>query len=153
MIPVEIRRYILKTLYGFYKEKPFNFVKIADLCNKIEINENDIMWHLEYLSTSGYIEGTANRHFGSSKYLEKVKITNKGVDLLEDPSEFNRKFPDIQINITVENFLVSIQYEIEQADMPEEEKKNLLSKLNEVISHPVVSNILSAALMKIAGVQ
>ena|SRR4030042_4303615 len=150
--PIEIRRNVIKFLYEFFKEKPFNYMKIGELCSKLGVEEKDLQWNLEYLAQNGYIVGSMHKVLGSAHYIEKVKISSSGIDLIEDPSEFNRTFPDIQINVMIEKILINLQQEIENSSIPDEEKKTLLSEVKKLSEHPIVSNILSSLLLKITGI-
>lgn len=150
MTPAEIRRAVLLRLYDIYKKNPHEYVKPIELIQHIGSDEiqktQDLEHHLEYLGESGFID-LRRLTRGVSGPIHKVKLKYKGVDIVEDPSEFNMQFPaQININIT-QNFTIAMQRAIEKADLPELEKKNLLSKLDDIISHPVISGIVSTQLV------
>jgi len=135
----EIREKILKVLYNLRREKPDYDITLDELWNKIgDVNEKDFQFNLQYLLDGGYIEFLGG---------QSIDITSKGIDFVA-PSAFSPKHSTVEINITIENFLMNIMHEIEKADIPEEEKKVLIEQLKKVVSHPITSSIISNALIQ-----
>lgn len=95
----QIRRDILKLLYqNFRIGKPY--IEGANIVNSIAFGQPDIYANLHYLEDKGLVN-VIWRTGG----FPVAKINASGIDLLEDESEFNRKFPqsitfDSSINIS-----------------------------------------------------
>jgi len=95
----QIRRDILKLLYqNFRNGKPYT--EGANIVNSIAYSQTDIYASLHYLEDKGLVN-VIWRPGG----FPVAKINASGIDLLEDESEFNRKFPvsityDSSINIS-----------------------------------------------------
>lgn len=147
----EIRINILKVLYSFYKEKPFNFLKTELLLNEIGTEEKELLWHLNYLLDAGYIEGKRFKTFESMGYLEKIKITSKGISVLQPPSEFDKLPRDVQISRVIENFMLGMKEEIEHGDIPQEEKKGLFEEVDRFLTDPRIALFVGATLLRLRG--
>lgn len=146
----ETRINILRILYVFYRDNPLNFLKTEVLINEIG-REEDIIRHLNYLLDAGYIEGKRFKTFEGHGYLEKVKITSKGITTVEPPSKFGGQTNNIQIEAMIGNFLTNLVDEIERANISEEEKKRLLEEVNKFLTNPYIAPFVGAALLKLLG--
>ncbi|AUB56651.1 MULTISPECIES: hypothetical protein [Methanobacterium] len=83
-----------------------------------------------------------------------VKIKSKGINLVENPIEFNNLFPALYIE-KVENFALGdinnynttiylnalIHVIGESEEIPDNEKKNLIDKIKNIVNDPYVSGI------------
>ncbi len=99
----EIRRAILENLYNWFKENPYSFLPRELLLLAI-YNSKGLESNIVYLEEKGYVElkKALDTQFISSR------ITAKGIDLIENESEFNNKFP-IRQNIThIEGDMVGV---------------------------------------------
>ena len=147
----EIRVNILRILYSFYKENPLNFLKTELLVNEIGAEEKELLWHLNYLIDAGYIEGKRFKTFESMGYLEKIKITSKGISVLQPPSEFDKLPRDVQINRVIENFMLGVKEEIEHGDISQEEKDGLLEEVDRFLTDPRITPFVGATLLRLRG--
>lgn len=82
-----IRREILKICYNKWQFDPYSFVSRQALLKFIPVNEVELERNLDYLKKTYYIDGILT----SGGYLQ-VKITPQGIDLFEDPREFETRF-------------------------------------------------------------
>ena len=83
---------------------------------------------------------------------DKFKITSSGIDLIEDPSEFNHAFPtSVQINITVDQLRMMFNEIVESTPLLPEEKSGIIEEFNKFVSHPVAANMVSSMLLKLMG--
>lgn len=82
-----IRREILKVCFNSWQNNPHGFVARAELFNFIPVSEIELERNLDYLKKTGFIDGALT----SGGYL-KVRITPPGIDVFEDPIEFERRF-------------------------------------------------------------
>lgn len=91
----ETRRKILKILYEKYQQHPYGSVSHKELIRHLGISKNELYSNIVYLDEKGYarLVNTIGSLFFSAR------ITIKGIDLIEDESEFNVKFP-VRQNVT-----------------------------------------------------
>ncbi len=147
----EIRIKILKLLYAFYRDNPLNFLKAEVLINELGQEEQDIPGHLNYLLDAGYIEGKRFKTFEGHGYVERVKITPKGINVVEPPSRLSVQQKNVLIDTMIANFIVNVIEEIELSDISEEEKKALLEEVNKFLANPYIAPFVGAALLKLLG--
>ncbi|MGP8023864.1 MAG: hypothetical protein ACLQG5_06225 [Methanobacterium sp.] len=91
----QIRRKILEILYDYEIENPRDDVESIELNKKLGVGvlDKEVEFNINYLENKGFVDVTG-RHFEGFE----VKITHKGIDLVENNEEFNNLFP--QINLT-----------------------------------------------------
>jgi len=90
--PKSVRGRILKLLYERYQKDPLEMLGPADMLETDGIPREGLMANMHYLNDSGLVElmlGYAPPLFAG------VRITSKGIDLVENPYEFNRRFPPL----------------------------------------------------------
>jgi hypothetical protein len=87
-----IRRRIIEELYNSNEEKPGLMTPHGRLIDEIGIENNELDRNINYLHEKRFID-----LLRAGKYYA-AKITPKGIDLIENPEEFNTLFP--QVNIT-----------------------------------------------------
>lgn len=96
--PAKIRRGILEYLYKAFKEEPHSPVEFYLLCDLVkdivgeEFEEKDFEWNLIYLKDAGYVSGNLIK-LGEEDKRRYARITHKGIDLIENPLKFDKKFP------------------------------------------------------------
>jgi hypothetical protein len=99
-----------------------------------------------------------------------IKITIQGIDLIENPSEFNNKFPlqvnaptfhitdsqvgtisgrDTNINVNLLDLLKEAEKAISNADLKQKEKQGVLDKIKGIISNPVLSSTASSIVVEL----
>ena len=88
----QIRRKIIEELYKSNEKKPGLTTPHGRLRNEIGIEDNELDRNINYLKDKGYI------HLTTAMDYYAAKITDKGIDLIEDNNEFNTKFPLLSIN-------------------------------------------------------
>ncbi|HWR58890.1 MAG TPA: hypothetical protein VN328_08385 [Thermodesulfovibrionales bacterium] len=147
----EIRLNILRILYAFYRDNPLSFLKAEVVINEIGREEKGILSQLNYLLDAGYLEGKRFKTFEGHGYLEKVKITAKGINVIEPPSKLDGQTQNIQTSIMIESLLMNVIEEIESANISAEEKKGLLEEVNKFLTNPYIAPFVGAALLKLAG--
>lgn len=82
-----IRREILKVCYNEWQTNPHGFVNRAELLKFVPVSEVELERNLDYLKKTYFIDGGLT----SGGYLN-VRITPQGIDIFEDPTEFERRF-------------------------------------------------------------
>lgn len=82
-----IRREILKVCYNQWQTDPHGFVSRPQLLKFIPVSEVELERNLDYLSKTYFVSGDLT----NMGYF-MVKITPQGIDVFEDPVEFNRRF-------------------------------------------------------------
>lgn len=89
MNPKTLRKQILKALYAKRAE---DFTGPQDLLSEIKVSEDSLDIEIRYLEEK-YLVNIIGKSMGK-RYLNfaGVKITADGVDLVEDPEEFNKMF-------------------------------------------------------------
>jgi hypothetical protein len=86
-----LRRCIMETLYSFFKEFPFGFKELNSLVDACHTDTKTLNWNLVYLDRCGYIE--LDKSQDCPPYIScSVSITPKGIDLIENNSEFDKRF-------------------------------------------------------------
>ena len=90
----EIRKKILELLYQNRSEF---FVKPSLLLEKLDYSDEQLDNEIRYLSEKGYVKIMSE--FCGQRFLSftGLKLTANGVDLVEDPDEFNKLFT-VKIN-------------------------------------------------------
>jgi hypothetical protein len=145
----ETRLKILKVLHSFYKDKPMNFLKTEALVNQIGHGDREVLSHLDYLLDAGYIQGKKFKTFESGGYLEKVKITRKGLNVVEPASTLPGQQKSDLIDTMMANLITNVLAEVERADISEDEKKNLLEEISKFLTNPYIAPFVGAALLKL----
>jgi hypothetical protein len=90
MTNVEIRRKILEMTYELFKEHPYYRLTPKDFREKLDIGTKDLHFNIIYLEEKGYLE--LQKPLEGSIFVG-ARITTKGVDLIEDPFQFDMAFP------------------------------------------------------------
>lgn len=145
----QIRRHIISICYSKWSTDPHGFVSKIDLMKFIPVEEVDIERNLKYLVDSGYLKGTLT----SAGYIQ-VNITEYGINIFENPQEFNKLFSfsieqqtiniggdyiapviigdknNISINSQIDNSFNKIEKEIKKLDI--QKKDDILLRINEL---------------------
>lgn len=88
---IQLRREILKHLYKDYYREWDATLEEEELANKLHLPLVQVRGSLKYLLEKELVQ-TSRMQFGA-RFFTYVRITAKGIDLIEDESEFNRAFP------------------------------------------------------------
>ena len=87
-----VRRKIMALLYDRFRAFPYAFTEfeaIEEVCNA---SGQEVNWNLVYLEKSGYLE--LNKTADSFPLVATgAALTAKGIDLVENRTEFDRRFP------------------------------------------------------------
>ena len=87
----KLRCNILAMLYDLFKEFPQAQVEPIEIEAVCQTNTRDLNWNLVYLEKCGYIE--LSKSSDSYPYAAcSVTITAAGIDLVEDPEAFRKRF-------------------------------------------------------------
>ena len=87
-----LRRCILTTLYGTFREYPYASIELSDIKYACHADVKELNWNLVYLEKCGYVE--LGRSIDCPPYIaSSVSITALGIDLVEDAVRFNKRFP------------------------------------------------------------
>lgn len=85
-----LRRQILLFLYARYQADPTEMLGPEVFLNELGFAKADLVFHMHYLNDHGLVElamGYAPPLFAS------VRLTGRGVDVVEHPFELDRRFP------------------------------------------------------------
>jgi len=82
-----IRREILKVCFNEWQSNPHGFISRPELLKFIPVSEVELERNLTYLDKTHYIEGKL-----TNMGYAMVRITPSGIDVFEDPVEFERRF-------------------------------------------------------------
>ena len=133
MEPKEIRMSILKVLYD--KRDKF-YVSTEDLMAIIPVAEKELDQEIRYLDDKGYLKIMSE--FCGKEYLNfpGIKITSFGIDLVENPDEFNNLFSIVnnfhgvdRSNISIGSQWVIQNIEINELDDETKDKIEELKRL------------------------
>lgn len=94
------RRRILKMLYDTRRRSQPGAVERREFVSSLDISARDVQFHIDYLVDKGLVQAMSPS--GGKRIYTFYTITVKGIDLVEDPSEFNDKFPP---QVVVQNVL------------------------------------------------
>lgn len=87
-----LRRRILTVLYDTFREAPYAPVEPAGLEARCGADTRTMNWNLVYLEKCGYVE--LGKSADALPYVAySVGITAGGIDLVEDPEAFEKRFP------------------------------------------------------------
>jgi hypothetical protein len=95
MEPKEIRKEILNVLYKYRDTSLRQIENLQEklIAKKIEVDFDTLYREIEYLMGKNYLEIQAKSFGGpNQRNLLGLKITSYGIDLVEDPEEFNKLF-------------------------------------------------------------
>lgn len=95
-----IRREILNVLFQLHQFEPYKTLDLSDLYSMIPIHEHEMIRNLKYLHDGEYIKLESSL-ITDLVHFSNIQITNKGLDIVEDPDEFNKKFASYQTQISV----------------------------------------------------
>ncbi len=88
--PKAVRRHLLQVLYDTYMADPLEMLSPEDFLNGGQVERHDLAVNMHYLRDDGLVEvmlGYRPPLFISSR------ITTRGIDLVENRYEFDRRFP------------------------------------------------------------
>jgi len=89
---IKLRHCVLKMLYILFQEFPYASIELGQIAEECRTDAGELNWNIVYLEKCGYVE--LSRSSESPPYVaSSVNITAKGIDLVEDESEFKRRFP------------------------------------------------------------
>jgi hypothetical protein len=87
-----LRRCIVQKLYELFKEHPYAVVELRQLEENCGAVPKELNWNMVYLEKRGYVE--LGKSVESPPYVAStVSLTAAGIELAEDPLEFDRRFP------------------------------------------------------------
>ena len=88
-----LRRCVLETLYDFFKTYPFGLAELRTIDETCRSNPESLNWNMVYLEKCGYVE--LDKSMDCPPYVScTATITAKGIDLVETPQKFEKKFPE-----------------------------------------------------------
>ncbi len=89
---IRLRRKILIILYRFFQDFPYGSMELRQIQETCNTTSHLLNWNMVYLEKSGYLE--LDRSPDCHPFVAcSVSISAVGIDLVEDPAGFNRRFP------------------------------------------------------------
>ena len=118
--PKQIRRRLLLSLYRRYLEDPLQMVTPEDILEEGQIRRNQLAANAHYLNDRGLLEMMMGY---KPPLFAAVRISPKGIDLVEDYEAFNRLFPESDTNgfdtqRKTLSYVYKLAAEIEAHDLP-----------------------------------
>jgi hypothetical protein len=89
---IHIRRRILQLLYEVHDRDPHGAIEQDELAQRLNLPSNRVQSNLVYLSDKK-LARVRRTSAGGLRVYHFAQITASGIDLLDDPSEFNERFP------------------------------------------------------------
>lgn len=132
MTPNEIRREILSTIYNSDDRKFFKMEELEELREKV--GDKDLHNEIDYLDDKGYIKTKKTITDG---YFS-VSITSLGIDLVENPKNFNKLFTisvnNLQ-NVSRSNISIDSPFSIQSLKENQNNKEivHLLKEMKEAV--------------------
>jgi hypothetical protein len=91
---IQIRRRILQLLYKIHDRDAHGAIEQDELAQKLDLPLHRVQSNLAYLSHPGKkLVELRRTSAGGSRIYHFAQITAAGIDLLDDPNEFNARFP------------------------------------------------------------
>jgi hypothetical protein len=90
---VQVRRRVLTLLYARHNADPHSAIEIDDLARQLNLPLNLVHGNVVYLSDPNKSLIQITRTDMGGRIYRFARITAAGIDLLDDPNEFNAKFP------------------------------------------------------------
>lgn len=138
----EVRRNILRALYEHYRDSGHSSMETSALIRKLGIDDLKEFWEdVRLLHDEEYIEGTPVP-YKREGYLERARITKKGMGLVDDPAVLDLVFPADPEHVVVEEFLREARLGFERASMSDDEKEQLFLHLEKLAAHPGALKVL-----------
>jgi hypothetical protein len=104
---VQIRRQILQLLYDELRDNPPGGVELSEIANRLAQGQQAIQFNINYLAEKELIE--ISKTMIRPRTFLFIQITATGIDLVEDPNEFNNRFPpQVVQNIIGDKFEVVV---------------------------------------------
>lgn len=89
---ISLRRCILENLYEIFKAYPYAAVELRQIEESCCVSPKELNWNMVYLEKRGYLE--LGKSVECPPYVAPtVTLTADGIELIEDPLEFDRRFP------------------------------------------------------------
>ena len=89
---IRLRRCIMETLYEIFKRVPYAAVELRQIEEDCHTNTSEVNWNLVYLEKCGLVE--LGKSIECPPYIaSSVTLTAQGIDLVENETEFMRRFP------------------------------------------------------------
>jgi len=89
---IQIRRRILQLLYEVHDRDPHGAIEQDELAQRLGLLPNRVQSNLAYLYDKKLVQ-LRRTSAGGRRVYYFAQITASGIDLLDDPSEFNERFP------------------------------------------------------------
>jgi hypothetical protein len=88
---LELRRCIMETLYAFFQEYPYGLAELHYIDEMCQCSPKTLNWNVVYLEKCGYLE--LDKSMDCPPYVScTATITAKGIELVENPHQFDKKF-------------------------------------------------------------
>lgn len=141
--PKSIRRRLLTVLYEHYLKDPLEMLTPEDVLTDSMVPREDLLANIHYLGDKGYVELMMGYN---PPWFAAVRITAKGIDLVENRFEFNLQYPpapgDIEaVFANVPSLMERLVEEADFAPLDGEERKGLLRDvmyLRDELARPAV---------------
>lgn len=88
--PKAVRRHLLQVLYDTYMDDPLVMLSPEDFLSGGQIERHDLAVNMHYLRDDGLVEVMLGYR---PPLFISARITTKGIDLVENRYEFDRRFP------------------------------------------------------------
>lgn len=85
-----VRRRLLQVLYARYVERPLEMTSPREFEESSDFTPDELAFNMHYLHDSGLVELMMGYH---PRLFNAARITAKGIDLVENRFEFDRRFP------------------------------------------------------------
>jgi hypothetical protein len=83
----------MKRLYEILQDYPYASVELRQIAEDCQTDARELNWNIVYLEKCGYVE--LGRSSECPPYIApSASITARGIDIVEDAGEFNRRFPN-----------------------------------------------------------
>jgi len=87
-----LRRSLIEMLYTHFMEFPYAPLEMETLAEHCRVAPKALNWNIVYLEKCGFVE--LGKSIEAPPFVAcTASITEKGIDLIEDAEQFDRKFP------------------------------------------------------------
>jgi DNA-binding MarR family transcriptional regulator len=99
-VNVRKRRLILKLLYDKKRSSIQGKILASDLAKQLDLKPIEVKFHVDYLQGKRFLD-RQEQNIGGQR-VDFLEITPAGYEIVEDPNEFNQRFPP---QVIVQNIL------------------------------------------------
>jgi len=108
MVDMNTCKKILKLLVNIPDSEPHKVLEREEIAQSLDLARSKIYQHIEYLSSKeegGFVSVVSYKFNDRTFYY--IKITKKGIDILNEPNEFKKNFNSKRVYLTINGDIIA----------------------------------------------